>query len=77
MDPAVRTLLDPEYETTISVRVAPLELSGGPSRRLVAWIFEGPTGDFICSLPVHKSLDLQSLSDPELEEAYLLALALP
>jgi hypothetical protein len=72
-----RAFWDPEYDTRITVREAPMELQAGTSRRLKAWVFEGPDGDFICSLPVHHTAELHALSEIELEEAYLLALSQP
>lgn len=71
-----REFLDPKYETTITVREAPLELEGGGvSRRLKAWVFENAgTGQHICSLPVHRTERLGRLSELQLEAVYLLAL---
>lgn len=70
-----REFLDPKYETTITVREAPLELEGGGvSRRLKAWVFSNELGDTVCSLPVHRTWDLGAPSEPELELLYLTAL---
>lgn len=69
-----RTFLDPEHETEITVREIPVELSAGVSRRLKSWAFFGPRGDFIVSVPVHRTSDLDALSEVELEMLYLFAL---
>lgn len=70
-----REILDPETEADIIVTEAPLERADGSvSRRLKLWIFQNLGGDEVCRLEVHRTAHLGTLSEVELEEAYMAAL---
>jgi hypothetical protein len=75
MGAIVRRLLDPEFETEITCREVPVELEGGGiSKRLKGWAFEGPEGDPLGTVVVHRTENLGTLTEPELELLYLYAL---
>lgn len=74
MGAIVRRFLDPEYETEITVREVPFERDGETSRRLKGWSFEGPDGDSLGVLPVHRTDHLGEPTEAELEVLYLYVL---
>lgn len=67
-----RVFLDPVTESEIRARVAPYErAAGGASRRLRAWVFEiAATGEYLCTLVVHRTTSLSAISETDLEETF-------